>query len=115
MKILRPSLVTLQKLKVKKYDISTYLPSPNKEMEYLPGCDIIWKFRTWKSEFLGNLENGKCEICSQYDSTMKLTVTDELRLSAKRLWIKDRVRNSKGELIIGHKRGIPYMFDRLSN
>lgn len=113
MKILRPSLATLRTLKLKNYDILTYLPSRN-DMEHLPGCDVIWKFRVLQSEFLGVLENGKCEICSQYDPTVKLIVTDKLRLAANRLWIDDRVKNSKGELIIGNKRGIPYICDKLA-
>ena len=112
MKICRPSLLTISKLKANKYDLSAYYPNES-DFEYIPTGDILWQYIHLTSKYEGSLLADKCIIYSQINPAVKLTAYDNLTLRPNSISIKDRVYNDKGQLIIGNRRGIPYDLQRI--
>ena len=112
MKIYRPTLSALQKLKRFGYNLGEYLPTMN-DFEYLDSCDIIWKYNIFRSWHRGKLTKDKAEIRSQFNPNNKLYIKDDLKLWKHQLWINDRVFDQNGTLIIGNKYGIPYKLQRI--
>jgi hypothetical protein len=111
MKLYRPTLDHDEELKKTQYSTRTAPTMEN--FEYLQGCDVIWKKKVASSTddgvfFEGTLEAGECVICSQQDPSRIVKVRDDLKLSAKELWINDRVYTTDGTMIIGNVEGVPY-------
>ena len=111
MKVYRPKIETIQKLKLYNYDLDKYLPSLD-EFDYLDTCDLIWASRIFS--YRGILKNGKAEITSQYNPNTKLYVQDDLTLWENNLFVNDKVFDKNGLLIIGTKNGVPYKLKRIT-
>lgn len=112
MKIYRPKLNAVYKLKEFGYNLGKYLPTMN-DFEYLDSCDIIWKYNIFRSWYRGKLTTHNAEVSSQFNPNVKLYIQDDLKLWIHQLWINDRVYHQNGTLMIGNKYGIPYKLLRI--
>lgn len=98
------------------YDDSRTFP-PVEFFEYLQGCDVRWMSSVDKISnkfYDGELVEGKCEVCSQFNASISLVIKDELKLWNNELWINDRVFTKDGKMIIGNIENIPYKLQRVS-
>jgi hypothetical protein len=114
MKIYRPTEGCLENLKKHDYDIRAFLPEIRGALVYMENCDIIWKRILFpRRGFSGELQSKEAIITSATNPSMKLRVSDNLKVYKDEISINDRVYTLDGKLIIGNTFGIPYKLRRV--
>ncbi len=64
----------------------------------IPGCEVYWH---WTGEhFEGRMDAGACTFVSPR-SGKRITIHDDLRLTAEEIWIRDVARDETGQLVFG--------------
>ena len=68
-----------------------------------PGCEVYWKFAT--DHFHGYMKDKACSVVSAR-SGKRIYVTDDLRLTADEIWIRDEAFFEEGSRVFGNAAGI---------
>ncbi len=68
-----------------------------------PGCEVYWKFAT--DHFHGYMKDKACSVVSAR-SGKRIYVTDDLRLTADEIWIRDEAFFEDGSRVFGNEAGI---------
>lgn len=64
----------------------------------IPGCEVYWHFN---GEFFeGRMDQGACTFLSPRLGK-RITIHDDLRLTAEEIWIRDVARDEEGKLVFG--------------
>jgi hypothetical protein len=112
MALYRPLSTTLKRLRQVSYNSNIYVPSME-ELEYIPACDIGWKWLSSKYDSVGGELLGDGILTSEIDPSRKIKVEDSLQLSTSGLQINDSVYDlESGEQLIGNINGTPYILKR---
>ena len=77
------------------------------QLEYLAGCDVLWRYRSETQVFLGQTGRDTCRIKSKRMKSA-LIINDQLSLYKDRLLINDVARTPQGKLVFGHPEQAPY-------
>lgn len=69
------------------------------ELRSIPGCEVYW---TWNGEYFdGRMDEGACSFISPRLGK-RITITDDLKLTAEEIWIRDVARDEDGNLVFGN-------------
>lgn len=74
------------------------------ELKTWPGCEVYWKYGA-EGYFSGYMKEGACTFKSERSGN-RITVTDDLRLTADEIWIRDEAFNPDGSRVYGHPERI---------
>lgn len=64
----------------------------------IPGCEVYWHFTG--EYFEGRMDEGACTFISPR-SGKRITIHDDLKLTAEEIWIRDVARDEEGNLVFG--------------
>jgi hypothetical protein len=70
-----------------------------------PGCEVFWRWEPSGQALRGYMNEGACTFLSQR-SGLRLRVTDDLRLTADEIWIRDEAFDEAGNRVFGHPQRI---------
>ncbi len=73
------------------------------ELVERPGCEVYWTFET--DYFHGYMKDKACSLVSER-SGKRIFVTDDLRLTADEIWIRDEAFFEDGSRVFGNAAGI---------
>ena len=75
------------------------------ELVERPGCEVYWRFNPEQDYFEGYMHEKACSFVSQR-SGKKIYITDDLRLTANEIWIRDEAFDESGNRVFGNEAGI---------
>jgi hypothetical protein len=74
-----------------------------------PGCEVDWKPEG--AAFVGTMKDKACRVVSRR-SGQTLVISDDLRLDASEIWIRDQASDEAGRYVFGHKGNVHHKLKR---